>query len=153
MWCGARGEGPGGRGEEARKPAQSSNPDPASQVQVSYWLIALALCAVPGRPCHPAFVGKVEGGHISLWQPMPVKVSKQNSQFSPIMGLDKPIMSHWLCRSHKTFDIYDRCLKVIVKEGLIFYIQFFCILNLKLLIYRSGSLNWMLAVSDPMTLI
>jgi hypothetical protein len=49
---------------------------------------------------------------------MQVKVSKQNLAFYPIMGLDTPIMCHYLCRPHKTYEIYDRCLKMIVKERL-----------------------------------
>jgi len=49
---------------------------------------------------------------------MQVKVSKQNSAFYPIMGLDRPMMCHYLCRPHKTYEIYDRCLKMIVKDGL-----------------------------------
>jgi len=41
--------------------------DPASLVQVSYWLIALVLCAAPGRPVHPSLGGGgKEGAHIGL---------------------------------------------------------------------------------------
>jgi len=36
--------------------------DPASLVQVSYWLIALELCAAPGRPGHPSLGGGGGGG-------------------------------------------------------------------------------------------
>jgi len=49
---------------------------------------------------------------------MQVTVSQKNFAFYPIMGLDRPMMCHYLCRPHKTYEIYDKCVKMMVKEGL-----------------------------------
>ena len=57
--------------------------------------------------------GKGWGAELKL------KYLRKNSAFYPVMGLDRPMMCHNLCRPHKTYEIYDRYLKMIVKEGLI----------------------------------